>query len=83
MVMPPIRSNRTRCIRCSAAASATASGSLDEGGRLTQDSHDVLAPGDVYTLHVAAHDFATHDAFGSAMIAITDEGYNLIHRSPK
>jgi hypothetical protein len=26
MVMPPIQSNRTRCIRCSAAASATASG---------------------------------------------------------
>jgi Xaa-Pro aminopeptidase len=56
--------------------------SLDEGGRLTQDSHDVLAPGDVYTLHVAAYDFAEDGAFASAMVAVTDKGYDLIHRSP-
>jgi Xaa-Pro aminopeptidase len=56
--------------------------SLDEGGRLTQDSHDVLAPGDVYTLHVGTHDFPTHGAFASAMVAVTDRGYDLIHRSP-
>ena len=56
--------------------------SLDEGGSLTQDSHDVLAPGDVYTLHIGAHDFAEDGAFASAMIAVTDKGYDLIHRSP-
>jgi Xaa-Pro aminopeptidase len=57
--------------------------SLDEGGSLTRDGHHVLAPGDVYTLHVGAHDVATHGAFASAMIAVTDKGYDLIHRSPK
>jgi len=57
--------------------------SLDEGGSLAQDSHDVLAAGDIYTLHVGAHDIVSHGAFASAMIAVTHEGYDLIHRSPK
>jgi hypothetical protein len=56
--------------------------SLDEGGSLTQDGHDVLAAGDVYTLHVGAYDVADGGAFASALIAVTDKGYDLIHRSP-
>jgi hypothetical protein len=57
--------------------------SLDEGGGLTRDGQDVLAPGDVYTIHVGARDLAEGGAFTSAMIAITDGGYDLIHRSAK
>jgi hypothetical protein len=56
--------------------------SLDEGGSLTHNGEDVLSPGDVYTLHVGAHDFATHGAFASAMIAVTNKGYDLLLRSP-
>jgi len=56
--------------------------SLDEGGRLTQDRDDVLSLGDVYTLHVGAYDVAEGGAFASAMIAVTDKRYDLIHRSP-
>jgi Xaa-Pro aminopeptidase len=55
--------------------------SLDEGGTLTRDGDTVLAPGDVYTLHVGAHDFATSGAFASAMIAVTESGHELLHRS--
>jgi hypothetical protein len=57
--------------------------SLEEGGSLTRDGHDVLALGDVYTLHVGAHDSAEGGAFASAMIAATNKGYDLLHRSPK
>jgi Xaa-Pro aminopeptidase len=54
--------------------------SPDEGGRLTQDSADMLKIGDTYSLRVGAHD-AGGGAFASAMVAITSKGYDLVHRS--
>jgi Xaa-Pro aminopeptidase len=56
--------------------------SLEEGGRLSSDAQHALAAGDVYTLHVGAHDFAGSGGFASAMIAVTDKGYDLLHRFP-
>ena len=56
--------------------------SLDEGGALTRDSRHTLLAGEVYTLHVGAHDFAAGGAFASAMIAVTAKGCDIIHRSP-
>jgi hypothetical protein len=56
--------------------------SLDEGGALTAEATHTLAPGDVYTLHVGAHDPASGGAFASAAIAITATGADLLHRSP-
>ncbi|HEY7301220.1 MAG TPA: M24 family metallopeptidase [Xanthobacteraceae bacterium] len=56
--------------------------SLEEGGSLTRDGEAVLAPGDIYTLHVGAYDFAARGAFASAMIAVTGNGHELLHRSP-
>jgi Xaa-Pro aminopeptidase len=56
--------------------------SLDEGGALKPDATHTLAPGEVYTLHVGAHEAATGGAFASAAIAITDTGADLLHRSP-
>jgi Xaa-Pro aminopeptidase len=56
--------------------------SLDEGGALTRETRHTLAAGDVYTLHVGAHDPASGGAFASAAIAITSTGADLLHRSP-
>jgi hypothetical protein len=56
--------------------------SLEEGGSLSRDGDAVLAPGDVYTLHVGAYDFASSGAFASAMIAVTKSGHDLLHRFP-
>jgi len=55
--------------------------SPDEGGRLTSDSTDMLKMGDIYSLQVGARD-ASGGAFASAMIAVTAEGPDLLHRSP-
>ena len=56
--------------------------SPDEGGALRHDSRHTLAPGEVYSLHVGAHDPASGGAVISAMIAITANGSELLHRSP-
>jgi Xaa-Pro aminopeptidase len=55
--------------------------SLDEGFALTRDASHTLAPGDVYALHIGAHDPARGGAFASAIVVITAKGYDLIHRS--
>ena len=56
--------------------------SLDEGGRLTADASHVLAPGEVYSLHVGAYDPACGGGFASAMVAATASGHELLYRSP-
>ena len=56
--------------------------SPDEGGDLCDDSSHALAPGEVYTLRVGAHDPVTGGALISAMIAITDKGADVLHCSP-
>ena len=56
--------------------------SLNEGGELTRDSRHALKPGEVYTLHVGAYDPASGGALTSAMIAITANGSDVLHRSP-
>jgi Xaa-Pro aminopeptidase len=56
--------------------------SLHEGGELTHDSGHALKPGEVYTLHVGAYDPASGGALTSAMIAITANGADILHRSP-
>jgi Xaa-Pro aminopeptidase len=56
--------------------------SLDEGGELTNEGHHTLKPGEVYTLHVGAYDPASGGALTSAMIAITANGSEILHRSP-
>ena len=56
--------------------------SLSEGGELTRDSRHALRPAEVYALHVGVHDPAAGGAFASAMIAMTANGSELLHRSP-
>ena len=47
-----------------------------------RDGRHALAPGEVYTLHVGAHEPTTGGALTSATIAITATGADLLHRSP-
>ena len=56
--------------------------SLDEGGALTHEADHALSPGEVYTLHIGAHNPASGGALTSAAIAITATGADLLHRSP-
>jgi Xaa-Pro aminopeptidase len=56
---------------------------LNEGGDITCGSGHTLAPGDVYALHVGTHDPAAGGALVSAMIVITANGTELLHRSPE
>jgi Xaa-Pro aminopeptidase len=56
--------------------------SPDEGGVLTGDAAHTLAPGDVYTVQVGAHDPAAGGALTSAMIAVTARGSELLCASP-
>src|SRR5262249_62249474 len=44
---------------------------LNEGGEIRRDSRHRLAPGEVYALHVGAHDPAAGAAFVSAILAVT------------
>jgi Xaa-Pro aminopeptidase len=55
--------------------------SPDEGGALRSDSGHALAPGEVYSLHVGAHDPVTGGVLISAMIAITENGSEILNRS--
>jgi Xaa-Pro aminopeptidase len=56
---------------------------LNEGGELRSDSTHVLAPGDVYALHVGAHDPAAGAAFASAIVAVTKSGTEVLYRTPE
>jgi Xaa-Pro aminopeptidase len=56
--------------------------SLNEGGELTPDSRHALKLGEVYALHVGAYDPASGGALTSAMIALTETGADVFHRSP-
>jgi Xaa-Pro aminopeptidase len=56
--------------------------SPNEGGELTNDGHHTLKPGEVYTLHVGAYEPASGGALTSAMIVITANGADILHRSP-
>jgi len=56
--------------------------SSDEGGALRTDSNEPLAPGDVYTLRVGAHELMSGGAIVSAMVAITATGAEMLHCSP-
>jgi Xaa-Pro aminopeptidase len=56
--------------------------SSDEGGALRADSNHALAPGEVYTFQVGAHDPISGGAVISAMVAITATGAETLHCSP-
>ena len=56
--------------------------SPDEGGALREDGSHTLAPGEVYTLQVGAHDLTAGGALISAMVAITASGADVLHCSP-
>jgi Xaa-Pro aminopeptidase len=56
--------------------------SANEGGELTRAAGHVLTAGEVYALHVGAHDSET-GAIASAMVAITESGSELLLRSPE
>jgi Xaa-Pro aminopeptidase len=56
--------------------------SLNEGSGLTHDGQNALKRGDVYALHVGSYDHASGGALTSAMIAITSNGADILHRSP-
>jgi Xaa-Pro aminopeptidase len=56
--------------------------SPDEGGALRADSSHPLTPGEVYTLHVGAHDPIAGGAVISAMVAITATGAEALQCSP-
>jgi Xaa-Pro aminopeptidase len=55
--------------------------SSNEGGELRADSRHTLNPGDVYALHVGAHDERAGGAIASAMIVLTGRGCNVLIRS--
>jgi Xaa-Pro aminopeptidase len=57
--------------------------SLNEGGELTRDSRHTLKSGEVYSLHVGTYDPTSGGALTSAMIAITANGADILHRSPE
>jgi Xaa-Pro aminopeptidase len=56
--------------------------SADEGGALRAESNHALAPGEVYTLQVGAHDPISGGTVVSAMVAITATGAETLHCSP-
>ena len=55
--------------------------SLNEGGELTPESRHALKPGEIYSFHVGTRD-AAGGALASAMVAITERGTEILHRSP-
>ena len=57
--------------------------SSNEGSELRHGARHVLAPGDVYALHVGASDPQAGGAVASAMVAITPNGCEVLVRSPE
>jgi Xaa-Pro aminopeptidase len=55
--------------------------SLNEGGEIRHGSSHMLVPGEMYAFHVGTRDSAG-GALVSAMIVITANGAELLHRSP-
>jgi Xaa-Pro aminopeptidase len=52
--------------------------SSNEGNELRHDSRDILKAGEVYALHVGAHDAEAGGAIASAMIAIASKGCEVL-----
>jgi Xaa-Pro aminopeptidase len=57
--------------------------SANEGGELTADGTHRLEAGEVYALHVGAHDPARGGAIASAMVAIGPHGCEVLARTPR
>ena len=55
--------------------------SLNEGGELMPGSRHTLKSGEIYSFHVGTRD-AAGGALASAMVAITEHGTEILHRSP-
>jgi len=56
--------------------------SSNEGNELRRDARHILAPGDVYALHVGTSD-PQAGAVASAMVAITPKGCEVLMRAPE
>jgi Xaa-Pro aminopeptidase len=55
--------------------------SANEGGELRPNSRHALKAGDVYALHLGAHDPTSGGAFASAMVVVTGTGHDVLVRS--